>query len=418
MATQGDEPGGPDLARGSAGGLAAARRMMSGHVGKEPVLLVHLGEEVLAIGPARAVVRPPAARHPFEERLALSAPPLRWHDHVCSACRKVGVSPAPTQSGDAHVRAPATARPWLVERAPNTGLAIAVCRAADMISVAIPVFPISAPEAPTRDADGVTTENTRPRPRARRLSSIAAASFSSRPLSNHWLFLQHSFGGPGSHHDGQQAGDNLRHDCRFQLAIPCDYSRGEYRQYVRGTFTANGAPVTHQSDWGHHGSDDLPTRRKRDHGELFRSARLSNDLLAFRARSGWRVPIPGTGYSGILAGSGTVLTVNLDFQGKLIDTGDGNRQLSIRFVECSRQRHGALARVTREEAMSCGRPRGCHGFHRRERSARHGHRRDGTGAGLLRSDGWRVIVADRVAEWIRADNGRRDRRSACRPAGT
>jgi hypothetical protein len=36
----------------------------------------------------------------------------------------------------------------------------------------------------------------------------------------------------------------------------------------------------------------------------------------------------GQDIPGISAGSGTVLTVNLDFQGKLIDTGDGNRQLA------------------------------------------------------------------------------------------
>jgi NADPH-dependent 2,4-dienoyl-CoA reductase/sulfur reductase-like enzyme/nitrite reductase/ring-hydroxylating ferredoxin subunit len=50
MATQSDEPSGPDLAEGVPAASLLDTGMISGHVGEEPVLLVHLGDEILAIG--------------------------------------------------------------------------------------------------------------------------------------------------------------------------------------------------------------------------------------------------------------------------------------------------------------------------------------------------------------------------------
>jgi NADPH-dependent 2,4-dienoyl-CoA reductase/sulfur reductase-like enzyme/nitrite reductase/ring-hydroxylating ferredoxin subunit len=50
MATQGDEPSGPDLAEGVPAAALPDGGMISGHVGKEPVLLVRLGEDVFAVG--------------------------------------------------------------------------------------------------------------------------------------------------------------------------------------------------------------------------------------------------------------------------------------------------------------------------------------------------------------------------------
>jgi len=50
MATQGDELSGPDLAEGVPAASLPDGGMISGHVGKEPVLLARLGEEVFAIG--------------------------------------------------------------------------------------------------------------------------------------------------------------------------------------------------------------------------------------------------------------------------------------------------------------------------------------------------------------------------------
>ena len=45
-----DKPVGPDLAEGVPAASLPDGGMISGHVGKEPVLLVRIGEELLAIG--------------------------------------------------------------------------------------------------------------------------------------------------------------------------------------------------------------------------------------------------------------------------------------------------------------------------------------------------------------------------------
>jgi NADPH-dependent 2,4-dienoyl-CoA reductase/sulfur reductase-like enzyme/nitrite reductase/ring-hydroxylating ferredoxin subunit len=50
MATQSDEPAGPDLAEGVPSASLPDGGMISGHVGKEPVILARLGEEIFAIG--------------------------------------------------------------------------------------------------------------------------------------------------------------------------------------------------------------------------------------------------------------------------------------------------------------------------------------------------------------------------------
>ena len=282
----------------------------------------------------------------------------------------------------------------------------------------IPVFPISAPEAPTRDADGVTTETQGPAP----APGVFPPSPPPPSAADHCRTTGSFSGIPSgvlaATMTGSKLGTTFDMTADFDSAIPCDCSRGEYRQYVRGTFTANGAPVTHHIGPGvTMDPTTFRTRRKRDHGELFRSARLSHDLLAFRARSGWRVPIPGTGYSGDFGRIGNSPDRQLGFSGQAHRHGRWQSSAGIRFVECSRQRHGALAKGHKGRSHVLRAPGGCHGFHRRERSARHGHRRDGTGAGLLQR--WLACHrADRAAEWIRADHGRRDRRSACRPAGT
>jgi apoptosis-inducing factor 3 len=50
MATHSDEPAGPNLAEGVPTASLPEGGMISGHVGKEPVLLVRLGQEIFAIG--------------------------------------------------------------------------------------------------------------------------------------------------------------------------------------------------------------------------------------------------------------------------------------------------------------------------------------------------------------------------------
>jgi NADPH-dependent 2,4-dienoyl-CoA reductase/sulfur reductase-like enzyme/nitrite reductase/ring-hydroxylating ferredoxin subunit len=50
MTTESDEPAGPDLAEGVPAASLPDGGMISGHVGKEPVLLVRLGEDIVAVG--------------------------------------------------------------------------------------------------------------------------------------------------------------------------------------------------------------------------------------------------------------------------------------------------------------------------------------------------------------------------------
>ena len=50
MATQSDEPTGPDLAEGVPMASLPDGGMISGHVGKEPVLLARIGQGIFAIG--------------------------------------------------------------------------------------------------------------------------------------------------------------------------------------------------------------------------------------------------------------------------------------------------------------------------------------------------------------------------------
>jgi hypothetical protein len=100
---------------------------------------------------------------------------------------------------------------------------------------------------------------------------------------------------------------------------PC----GEYRQYVRGTFTKNGAPVTHRLC----GTNLDPTTFQEDcaqiggtqykygyHSIPFGTSRFSRPDQATGQRwDGYDAP-------GISGSSGDSLTVNLDFQGTIIDT--------------------------------------------------------------------------------------------------
>ncbi|MFO1144864.1 MAG: Rieske 2Fe-2S domain-containing protein, partial [Amaricoccus sp.] len=50
MATESDEPTGPDLAEGIPAADLKEGGMLAGHVGKDPVLLARVGGEFLAIG--------------------------------------------------------------------------------------------------------------------------------------------------------------------------------------------------------------------------------------------------------------------------------------------------------------------------------------------------------------------------------
>ncbi len=115
----------------------------------------------------------------------------------------------------------------------------------------------------------------------------------------------------------------------FTRPIPCNCSCGEYRQYVRGTFTANGRPVTHRLGPGRvlH-----PTNFQEDGdvslGTVYghRSVRGTKSRFTPDQAGGCR--FEGEDEPGISSSSGTRVAMNLGFRGDLIDTCRGNAVLT------------------------------------------------------------------------------------------
>jgi hypothetical protein len=107
----------------------------------------------------------------------------------------------------------------------------------------------------------------------------------------------------------------------FTTPIPCNCSCGEYRQYVRGTFTADGQPVTHQLGGGR---TLHPTQFQED-GDLaagtaygYRSSPGTKSRFKPDQAGGCR--FEGEDEPGITSGSGKQVTMHLDFWGELVDT--------------------------------------------------------------------------------------------------
>jgi len=107
----------------------------------------------------------------------------------------------------------------------------------------------------------------------------------------------------------------------FDSPIPCTCACGEYRQYVRGSFTANGSPVTHYIGPG---VTLNPTTYQLDG-----NATTANYFGRRNYRTGYSHYEPdqaggcqfqGSDIPGLSGPSGTALTVSLDFRGELIDT--------------------------------------------------------------------------------------------------
>ena len=117
----------------------------------------------------------------------------------------------------------------------------------------------------------------------------------------------------------------------FSVPIPCICSAGEYRQYVRGSFTRNGSNVTHALC----GTNLHPTTFQEDCG-IFggNTYKYGYRSIPF-ANSRFTSPDQATGcqfngfdHPGITGSSGDTLSVNLDFRGELIDTGSGGAVLA------------------------------------------------------------------------------------------
>jgi len=126
---------------------------------------------------------------------------------------------------------------------------------------------------------------------------------------------------------GTELGARFNMKGTFSPSIPCNCSCGEYRQYVRGTFERNGATVTHALC----GTNLDPTKFQEDCG-IFggTSYRYGYRSQSF-ATSKFTNPDQATGcdfegrdFPRLGGSSGDKLEVNLDFQGRLIDTCHGN----------------------------------------------------------------------------------------------
>jgi hypothetical protein len=115
----------------------------------------------------------------------------------------------------------------------------------------------------------------------------------------------------------------------FAPRIPCDCSCGEYRQYIRGTFTANGRSLTHSLGGGR---TLHPTTFQEDGDVAAGTAYGHRSSLGTKSKftpdqmGGCR--FEGADEPGVSGGSGARLAMNLDFRADLIDTCRSNMMLA------------------------------------------------------------------------------------------
>lgn len=105
---------------------------------------------------------------------------------------------------------------------------------------------------------------------------------------------------------------------------------GEYRQYVSGSFTANGQPVTHPLGGGR----NLHSTNVQEDGDFaagtlygYRASRSTQSTFSVPDQATGRV-FTGRDTPGIGSATGTPLAINLNFRGDLIDTANGNAVLA------------------------------------------------------------------------------------------
>ena len=108
----------------------------------------------------------------------------------------------------------------------------------------------------------------------------------------------------------------------FDAHIPCNCSCGEYRQYVRGQFTSNGHPVTHSLGGGR---TLHPVNFQEDGdvaaGTVYGHRSVPGTKSKFKTDQAGGCRFEGADEPGIASSTkGTVLGINLDFKGELIDT--------------------------------------------------------------------------------------------------
>jgi len=108
----------------------------------------------------------------------------------------------------------------------------------------------------------------------------------------------------------------------FDSHVPCTCSCGEYRQYVRGKFTSNGQPVAHSLGGGR---TLHPVNFQEDGdvaaGTVYGHRSVLGTKSEFKPDQAGGCRFEGADEPGIASSTtGTVLGIDLDFKGDLIDT--------------------------------------------------------------------------------------------------
>jgi hypothetical protein len=115
----------------------------------------------------------------------------------------------------------------------------------------------------------------------------------------------------------------------FTPRIPCNAAPGEYRQYVRGVFTADGAPVAHMLGPGRPLS---PTTFQEDGdvglGTVYGHRAVPGTKSRFVPDQATGPTFEGEDEPGISGVSGHAVSMNLEFEGALIDTSRSNQVLA------------------------------------------------------------------------------------------
>ena len=201
----------------------------------------------------------------------------------------------------------------------------------------------SAPEGPTRGPQGVETETTPPNtpapaPGVTPPSGLPPVAEPAQPAQavRPFCAVTGSFstipsGTVAATMTGTKLGATFSMVGDFTSAVPCTCACGEYRQYVRGKFTAGGSPVTHNIGPGVTLS---PTTFQLDGNattaNYFGRRSYRTTYSHFEPDQAGGCQFQGQDIPGISAGSGTALVVDLDFRGELIDTCDSSSVLVTR----------------------------------------------------------------------------------------
>jgi hypothetical protein len=133
---------------------------------------------------------------------------------------------------------------------------------------------------------------------------------------------------------GGKFGASFRMEGEYVDPIPCIGNRGEYRQRVKGFFKHNGSDLVHalcsntlsRTTW----YEDCASIGGTDHKYGYRSIPFATskfedpDQATGCKFKGYDYP----GFSVSSLSSGDTLEVNLDFEGKLVDAGNGDAELA------------------------------------------------------------------------------------------